>query len=153
MFSIIVGLSVLDRISPLKAEAVARWFDPASLWIQRWLGAFYVPSLAMLPLTITGIPGDWFHSFCCDLLHTQHELCQLVIQGCEASPDMQNIQQRCMLLTLGWMDWAGLGWAGLGWALVLTLCKVLQVFCTNFSATPFTQMVEVFAGGTSPQSF
>ena len=57
MFTIVTVLVVVDRISPKKAEKLARWFDPAILWIQRWLGAFYVPSLAVLPLTIQGIAG------------------------------------------------------------------------------------------------
>lgn len=57
MFTIITGLVILDRASPQKAEVLVRWFDPAILWIQRWLGAFYVPSLAVLPLTIQGIAG------------------------------------------------------------------------------------------------
>lgn len=50
-------LGILEKVSAPKAEAVVRWFDPAILWIQRWLGAFYVPSLAVLPLTINGIAG------------------------------------------------------------------------------------------------
>ena len=57
MFTIITALVIMDRTAPQKAEALVRWFDPAILWIQRWLGAFYVPSLAMLPLTIQGIAG------------------------------------------------------------------------------------------------
>lgn len=57
MFSIIMMLGILEKTSPPRAEAVVRWFDPAILWIQRWLGAFYVPSLAVLPLTINGIAG------------------------------------------------------------------------------------------------
>ena len=66
MFSIVTFLLALEKISPSKAEAVARWFDPAILWIQRWLGAFYVPSLAILPLTIKGIPGVLL--LCCAVL-------------------------------------------------------------------------------------
>ena len=57
MFTIITALVILDTASPNKAEQLVRWFDPAILWIQRWLGAFYVPSLAVLPLTIQGIAG------------------------------------------------------------------------------------------------
>lgn len=57
MFTIITALVIMDWTAPQKAEALVRWFDPAILWIQRWLGAFYVPSLAMLPLTIQGIAG------------------------------------------------------------------------------------------------
>ena len=57
MFTIVAALMIMDRTAPQKAEALVRWFDPAILWIQRWLGAFYVPSLAMLPLTIQGIAG------------------------------------------------------------------------------------------------
>ena len=58
MFTIITALAIMDRASPQKAEELVRWFDPAILWIQRWLGAFYVPSLAILPLTIQGIAGE-----------------------------------------------------------------------------------------------
>ena len=57
MFTIVSALVIVDITAPKKAEALVRWFDPAILWIQRWLGAFYVPSLAMLPLTIRGIEG------------------------------------------------------------------------------------------------
>lgn len=62
MFTIIIALLIVERISPKKAERLVRWFDPAILWVQRWLGAFYVPSLAVLPLTIQGVAGElsWF---------------------------------------------------------------------------------------------
>ena len=63
MFTIITGLVILDKASPQKAEELVRWFDPAILWIQRWLGAFYVPSLAVLPLTIHGIAGKRLTSY------------------------------------------------------------------------------------------
>ena len=71
MFTIVSVLVVLEQISPEKAEALTRWFDPAILWIQRWLGAFYVPSLAMLPLTIQGIAGLF-----CSLLHLDDNLAE-----------------------------------------------------------------------------
>ncbi|DBA89179.1 hypothetical protein WJX77_010210 [Trebouxia sp. C0004] len=57
MFTIISSLAIIEKVSPAKAEKLVRWFDPAILWIQRWLGAFYVPALAVLPLTIQGIEG------------------------------------------------------------------------------------------------
>lgn len=57
MFTIISSLAIIEKVSPAKAEKLVRWFDPAILWVQRWLGAFYVPALAVLPLTIQGIEG------------------------------------------------------------------------------------------------
>jgi len=57
MFTIISSLAIIEKVSPAKAEKLVRWFDPAILWIQRWLGALYVPALAVLPLTIQGIEG------------------------------------------------------------------------------------------------
>ena len=61
MFTIISSLAIIEKVSPAKAEKLVRWFDPAILWIQRWLGAFYVPALAVLPLTIQGIEGGSLH--------------------------------------------------------------------------------------------
>lgn len=58
MFTIITSLAMIDKLSPAKAEKLVRWFDPAILWIQRWLGAFYVPAMAVLPITIQGIEGS-----------------------------------------------------------------------------------------------
>ena len=57
MFTVITSLAMIDKLSPAKAEKLVRWFDPAILWIQRWLGAFYVPAMAVLPITIQGIEG------------------------------------------------------------------------------------------------
>ena len=62
MFTIISSLAIVEKVSPAKAEKLVRWFDPAILWIQRWLGAFYVPALAVLPLTIQGIEGASVHT-------------------------------------------------------------------------------------------
>lgn len=64
MFTIISSLAIIEKVSPAKAEKLVRWFDPAILWIQRWLGAFYVPALAVLPLTIQGIEGASVHKAC-----------------------------------------------------------------------------------------
>ncbi|MCO5597534.1 hypothetical protein L7F22_051612 [Adiantum nelumboides] len=56
MFSIFCLLVVLDLTKPEAAAAIIDFFAPATLFIQRWLPLFYVPSLVVLPLAVKGIP-------------------------------------------------------------------------------------------------
>ncbi|EPS63824.1 hypothetical protein M569_10955 [Genlisea aurea] len=56
MFSIFAILIVLDSITPAAATGVLNFFQPALLFIQRWLPLFYVPSLVVLPLSVKDIP-------------------------------------------------------------------------------------------------
>ncbi|KAH9623138.1 hypothetical protein KSS87_006468 [Heliosperma pusillum] len=72
-FSILV---ILDSIVPSAASGLMNFFEPAILFIQRWLPLFYVPSLVILPLAIKDIPpasgakilgilvGGWLASLC-----------------------------------------------------------------------------------------
>ena len=43
-------------MKPEAASAILDFFAPATLFIQRWLPLFYVPSLVVLPVAIKGIP-------------------------------------------------------------------------------------------------
>ncbi|KAH7444833.1 hypothetical protein KP509_02G093900 [Ceratopteris richardii] len=56
MFSIFSLLLLLDVTKPEAASAVVNFFAPATVFIQRWLPLFYVPSLVVLPLAVKGIP-------------------------------------------------------------------------------------------------
>ncbi|CAA6667028.1 unnamed protein product [Spirodela intermedia] len=76
MFCVFTVLIVLDVAVPSAAKALANFFEPATLFIQRWLPLFYVPSLVVLPLAVRDIPtaaglkifsiliGGWLASLC-----------------------------------------------------------------------------------------
>lgn len=57
MFCIFSVLLVLDSTVPSAATGVMNFFEPALLFIQRWLPLFYVPSLVILPLSVKDIPA------------------------------------------------------------------------------------------------
>jgi hypothetical protein len=54
VFSVLV---VFDTFVPALAKAFMDFFEPATLFIQRWLPLFYVPSLVVLPLAVIDIPA------------------------------------------------------------------------------------------------
>lgn len=56
MFCIFSILIVLDVTVPAVATSLMKFFQPALLFIQRWLPLFYVPSLVVLPLSVKSIP-------------------------------------------------------------------------------------------------
>lgn len=56
MFCIFSILIVLDATVPAVATSLMNFFQPALLFIQRWLPLFYVPSLVVLPLSVKSIP-------------------------------------------------------------------------------------------------
>jgi hypothetical protein len=57
MFCIFSVLIILDSTVPPAAKALVDFFEPAFLFIQRWLPLFYVPSLVVLPLSVKDIPA------------------------------------------------------------------------------------------------
>lgn len=57
MFCIFSVLVILDSTVPAAAAALMGFFEPALLFIQRWLPLFYVPSLVVLPLAVKDIPA------------------------------------------------------------------------------------------------
>ncbi|KAL2472183.1 Plastidal glycolate/glycerate translocator 1 [Abeliophyllum distichum] len=57
MFCVFTILIVLDLIVPAAATGLMNFFEPALLFIQRWLPLFYVPSLVVLPLAVKDIPA------------------------------------------------------------------------------------------------
>ncbi|XP_073158830.1 plastidal glycolate/glycerate translocator 1, chloroplastic [Henckelia pumila] len=57
MFCIFTILVVLDATIPDAATTLLDFFQPALLFIQRWLPLFYVPSLVVLPLAVKDIPA------------------------------------------------------------------------------------------------
>ncbi|XP_030474451.1 plastidal glycolate/glycerate translocator 1, chloroplastic [Syzygium oleosum] len=57
MFCIFSVLMVLDSTVPAAATSLMSFFEPALLFIQRWLPLFYVPCLVVLPLAIEDIPA------------------------------------------------------------------------------------------------
>ncbi|XP_054825023.1 plastidal glycolate/glycerate translocator 1, chloroplastic-like isoform X1 [Prosopis cineraria] len=57
MFCIFSVLIILDSTVPSAATALMNFFEPALLFIQRWLPLFYVPSLVILPLSVKDIPA------------------------------------------------------------------------------------------------
>ncbi|CAN6974756.1 hypothetical protein IGI04_036317 [Brassica rapa subsp. trilocularis] len=76
MFCIFSLLMILDSVVPAAATGMMNFFEPAFLFIQRWLPLFYVPSLVVLPLSVRDIPaasgvkicyivaGGWLASLC-----------------------------------------------------------------------------------------
>ncbi|KAM7491000.1 hypothetical protein LguiA_033921 [Lonicera macranthoides] len=57
MFCIFTILVVLDSTIPAAATSLMNFFQPALMFIQRWLPLFYVPSLVVLPLAVQDIPA------------------------------------------------------------------------------------------------
>lgn len=57
MFCVFSVLMVLDSIAPSAAMGLMGFFEPATLFIQRWLPLFYVPSLVVLPFAVRDIPA------------------------------------------------------------------------------------------------
>lgn len=57
MFCVFSVLLVLDTLAPSLAKGFMDFFEPATLFIQRWLPLFYVPSLVVLPLAVRDIPA------------------------------------------------------------------------------------------------
>lgn len=57
MFCIFSILVVLGFNFPVAAINLMNFFEPALLFIQRWLPLFYVPALVVLPISIQDIPA------------------------------------------------------------------------------------------------
>ena len=57
MFCTLSVLMVLDSFVPAAAVGLVGFFEPATLFIQRWLPLFYVPSLVVLPLAVKDVPA------------------------------------------------------------------------------------------------
>ncbi|GJN20228.1 hypothetical protein PR202_gb07580 [Eleusine coracana subsp. coracana] len=57
MFCVFSVFVVFDTIVPALAKAFMNFFEPATLFIQRWLPLFYVPSLVVLPLAVRDVPA------------------------------------------------------------------------------------------------
>lgn len=57
MFCIFSVLVILDSTVPAAANGLMNFFEPALIFIQRWLPLFYVPSLVVLPLSVRDIPA------------------------------------------------------------------------------------------------
>ncbi|XVF52089.1 hypothetical protein PTKIN_Ptkin04bG0236900 [Pterospermum kingtungense] len=76
MFCIFSVLVILDTTVPAAATSLMNFFEPALMFIQRWLPLFYVPALVVLPLSVKDIPassglkicfiiaGGWLASLC-----------------------------------------------------------------------------------------
>ncbi|KAL6985663.1 Plastidal glycolate/glycerate translocator 1, chloroplastic [Sarracenia purpurea var. burkii] len=57
MFCVFAVLVILDSTLPAAATSLMNFFEPAFMFIQRWLPLFYVPSLVVLPLVVKDIPA------------------------------------------------------------------------------------------------
>ncbi|KAG1354225.1 plastidal glycolate/glycerate translocator 1, chloroplastic [Cocos nucifera] len=57
MFCLFSVLMFLDYVAPSAAIGLTGFFEPATLFIQRWLPLFYVPMLVVLPLAVRDIPA------------------------------------------------------------------------------------------------
>ncbi|EOY25275.1 Inner membrane protein yohK isoform 2 [Theobroma cacao] len=58
MFCIFSVLVMLDTAIPAAATSLMNFFEPALMFIQRWLPLFYVPALVVLPLSVRDIPAS-----------------------------------------------------------------------------------------------
>ncbi|CAL4915795.1 unnamed protein product [Urochloa decumbens] len=56
MFCVFSVLVVFDALAPALAKGFTDFFEPATLFIQRWLPIFYVPALVVLPLVVRDVP-------------------------------------------------------------------------------------------------
>ncbi|CAL4932493.1 unnamed protein product [Urochloa decumbens] len=56
MFCVFSVLVVVDALAPALAKGFTDFFEPATLFIQRWLPVFYVPALVVLPLVVRDVP-------------------------------------------------------------------------------------------------
>ncbi|KAJ6854292.1 plastidal glycolate/glycerate translocator 1, chloroplastic [Iris pallida] len=57
MFCVFSVLMALDSFAPSAATGFAGFFEPATLFIQRWLPLFYVPSLVVVPIAVRDVPA------------------------------------------------------------------------------------------------
>ncbi|XP_073111599.1 plastidal glycolate/glycerate translocator 1, chloroplastic-like isoform X2 [Elaeis guineensis] len=57
MFCVFSVLMFLDYVASSAAMGLTGFFEPATLFIQRWLPLFYVPALVVLPLAVRDIPA------------------------------------------------------------------------------------------------
>ncbi|XP_073002306.1 plastidal glycolate/glycerate translocator 1, chloroplastic [Typha latifolia] len=57
MFCVFSVLTIFDSVAPSIATGFMNFFEPATLFIQRWLPLFYVPSLVVLPLAVRDVPA------------------------------------------------------------------------------------------------
>nr|CAB3500035.1 unnamed protein product [Digitaria exilis] len=57
MFCVFSGLVIFDTFAPALAKGFMDFFEPATMFIQRWLPLFYVPSLVVLPLAVRDVPA------------------------------------------------------------------------------------------------
>ncbi|XP_078182495.1 plastidal glycolate/glycerate translocator 1, chloroplastic [Carex rostrata] len=57
MFCVFSVLIVFDSVVPAAATSLMNFFEPATLFIQRYLPLFYVPSLVVLPLAVRDVPA------------------------------------------------------------------------------------------------
>ena len=58
MFCIFSVLVILDTTVPAAATSLMNFFEPALMFIQRWLPLFYVPAFVVLPLSVRDIPAS-----------------------------------------------------------------------------------------------
>ncbi|XP_072956189.1 plastidal glycolate/glycerate translocator 1, chloroplastic-like [Typha angustifolia] len=56
MFCVFSVLMILDCIAPSAVTGFMNFFEPATMFIHRWLPLFYVPSLVVLPLAVKDVP-------------------------------------------------------------------------------------------------
>ncbi|KAJ3681657.1 hypothetical protein LUZ60_014230 [Juncus effusus] len=57
MFCVFSILMIFDSLVPAAATGTMNFFEPAVLFIQRYLPLFYVPSLVVLPLAVKDVPA------------------------------------------------------------------------------------------------
>ncbi|XP_043695784.1 plastidal glycolate/glycerate translocator 1, chloroplastic-like [Telopea speciosissima] len=57
MFCVFSILMILDSVVPSAATSMMNFFEPANMFIQRWLAMFYVPFFVVLPLAVKDIPA------------------------------------------------------------------------------------------------
>ncbi|KAK1319222.1 hypothetical protein QJS10_CPB04g01611 [Acorus calamus] len=62
----------LDAVAPSAAAGLMGFFEPASLFIQRWLPLFYIPSLVVLTLAVKDILAASGLKICFILVKIDH---------------------------------------------------------------------------------
>ncbi|KAL8119595.1 plastidal glycolate/glycerate translocator 1, chloroplastic-like [Apium graveolens] len=82
MFCIFSILVFLDFNFPVAAINSMIFFEPALLFIQRWLPLFYVPALVVLPISIQDIPAASGLKIC--FIIVGGWLATLIVAGCTA---------------------------------------------------------------------
>lgn len=103
MFCIFSILVVLDLSFPVAAIFLRNFFEPALLFIQRWLPLFYVPALVVLPISIQDIPAASGLKICFIIGMIMNVWYWHVVQYCSSSYWLWFVKHLCWNEKKNWI--------------------------------------------------